>query len=83
MNYKGYAARLEYSEEDSLFVGHIAGIRDVVGFLAAQWRSCEQHSLTPWTTTWIPAPSWDARPRSLTPASSACAWSLNCMPPLP
>lgn len=23
---------LEYSEEDSLFVGHIAGIRDVVGF---------------------------------------------------
>lgn len=32
MNYKGYAARLEYREEDSLFVGHIAGIRDVVGF---------------------------------------------------
>lgn len=32
MNYKGYAARLEYSEEDNLFVGHIAGIRDVVGF---------------------------------------------------
>lgn len=32
MDYKGYAARLEYSEEDSLFVGHIAGIRDVVGF---------------------------------------------------
>jgi predicted HicB family RNase H-like nuclease len=32
MNYKGYAARIEYSEEDGLFVGHIAGIRDVVGF---------------------------------------------------
>ncbi|GAB3387159.1 type II toxin-antitoxin system HicB family antitoxin [Azotobacter armeniacus] len=32
MNYKGYAARLEFSEEDGLFVGHIAGIRDVVGF---------------------------------------------------
>ena len=32
MNYKGYAARIEYSEEDSLFVGHITGIRDVVGF---------------------------------------------------
>ncbi|ATE80297.1 hypothetical protein SRABI123_02839 [Pseudomonas sp. Bi123] len=31
-NYKGYAARIEYSEEDGLFVGHIAGIRDVVGF---------------------------------------------------
>jgi predicted HicB family RNase H-like nuclease len=32
MNYKGYAARIEYSEEDGLFVGHIAGIRDVVEF---------------------------------------------------
>jgi len=32
INYKGYAARIEYSDEDGLFVGHIAGIRDVVGF---------------------------------------------------
>lgn len=32
MNYQGYAARIEYSEEDNLFVGHIAGIKDVVGF---------------------------------------------------
>lgn len=32
MNYKGYAARLEYSEEDDLCVGHIAGIRDVISF---------------------------------------------------
>ncbi|VXC26194.1 Toxin-antitoxin system HicB family antitoxin [Pseudomonas sp. 8Z] len=32
MNYKGYAARIEYSDEDGLFIGHIAGIRDVVGF---------------------------------------------------
>ncbi|WP_350647386.1 type II toxin-antitoxin system HicB family antitoxin [Pseudomonas sp. HY13-MNA-CIBAN-0226] len=32
MNYQGYAARNEYSDEDGLFVGHIAGIRDVVGF---------------------------------------------------
>ncbi|AJD49008.1 HicB family protein [Isoalcanivorax pacificus W11-5] len=32
MKYKGYAARIEYSDEDDLFVGHIAGIRDVVGF---------------------------------------------------
>lgn len=32
MNYKGYAARIEYSDEDESFVGHIAGIRDVVGF---------------------------------------------------
>jgi predicted HicB family RNase H-like nuclease len=32
MNYKSYAARIDYSEEDGVFVGHIAGIRDVVGF---------------------------------------------------
>jgi len=30
--YKGYAARIEYSDEDGCFVGHIAGIKDVVGF---------------------------------------------------
>lgn len=32
MTHKGYAARVEYSEEDACFVGHIAGIRDVIGF---------------------------------------------------
>ena len=32
MTYQGYAARIEYSEEDKCFVGHIAGIRDIVGF---------------------------------------------------
>ena len=32
MTYKGYAARIEYSDEDGCFVGHIAGIRDIVGF---------------------------------------------------
>lgn len=32
MNYKGYLARIEYSDEDDCFVGHIAGINNVVGF---------------------------------------------------
>ncbi len=32
MTYKGYAARIEYSDEDGCFVGHIAAIQDVVGF---------------------------------------------------
>lgn len=32
MIYKGYAAQIEYSDEDRCFIGHIAGIRDVVGF---------------------------------------------------
>ena len=34
MNYKGYAARIEYDDEDAIFTGRIAGIRDGVGFHA-------------------------------------------------
>ncbi|HEX9024022.1 MAG TPA: type II toxin-antitoxin system HicB family antitoxin [Geobacteraceae bacterium] len=34
MTYKGYAARIEYSDEDDCFIGHIAGIKDVIGFHA-------------------------------------------------
>lgn len=32
MEYKGFAARVEYSEEDGCLVGHVAGVRDVIGF---------------------------------------------------
>ncbi len=32
MKYKGYLARIEYDEEDRIFVGHLAGIKDIVGF---------------------------------------------------
>ena len=32
MTYKGYAARVEYDAQDKLFVGHLAGIRDIIGF---------------------------------------------------
>jgi len=38
MSYKGYPARIEYSDEDACFVGHIAGIRDVVGFHGSSVR---------------------------------------------
>jgi predicted HicB family RNase H-like nuclease len=34
MTYRGYAARIEYSDEDGCFVGHIAGIKDIIGFHA-------------------------------------------------
>jgi len=34
MTYKNYAARIEYDDEDGLFVGRIAGISDRVGFHA-------------------------------------------------
>ena len=32
MTYRGYTARIDYSDADGCFVGHIAGITDVVGF---------------------------------------------------
>jgi predicted HicB family RNase H-like nuclease len=32
MTYKGYAAKIEYRAEDGCLVGHILGIKDIVGF---------------------------------------------------
>ena len=32
MSYNGFAARVEFDAEDRIFVGHVAGIRDIVGF---------------------------------------------------
>lgn len=34
MTYKNYAARIEYDDDDLIFKGRIAGIRDGVGFHA-------------------------------------------------
>ncbi len=34
MTHQGYSARIEYDDEDGLFTGRIAGIRDGVGFHA-------------------------------------------------
>ena len=62
MQYNGYAARIEYSDEDKCFVGHIAGIRDIVGFhgesvdelrtafeeaVADYLKTCEQANISP------------------------------------
>lgn len=35
MSYKNYSARIEYDPDDRIFVGHLAGIRDIVGFHGA------------------------------------------------
>ena len=32
MRYKGYSARIEYSDEDGCFVGRVAGVRDLLTF---------------------------------------------------
>ena len=34
MTYKGYAARVEFDPDDEIFVGHLAGIDDIIGFHA-------------------------------------------------
>jgi predicted HicB family RNase H-like nuclease len=34
MTYKGYTARIEYDDDDEIFFGNLAGIRDGVGFHA-------------------------------------------------
>ena len=32
LSYKGYTALIEFSAEDGCFIGHLVGIKDVVGF---------------------------------------------------
>lgn len=32
MTYKGYSARIEYSDEDECFVGRVVGVRDIISF---------------------------------------------------
>ena len=32
MQYRGYTTRIEFDEDDSIFVGHIADIEAIVGF---------------------------------------------------
>ena len=34
MTYRGYSARIDYDDDDGVFTGRIAGIRDRVGFHA-------------------------------------------------
>jgi len=42
MKYKGYFAKVEFDAEDRIFVGHIIGIRDVVGFHGESVEELEQ-----------------------------------------
>jgi len=54
MTYKGYPARIEYSSEDECFIGHIVGIRDIVGFHAesvAELRTAFQESVEDYLET--------------------------------
>jgi predicted HicB family RNase H-like nuclease len=41
MTYRGYSARIEFDAEDRIFVGHLAGVRDIVGFHGASVAELE------------------------------------------
>ena len=54
MTFKGYAARIEYSDEDRCLIGHIAGINDVVGFhgeSVAELRAAFEEAVEDYLTT--------------------------------
>ncbi len=54
MEYKGFAARVEYSEADGCIIGHIAGIRDVIGFhgeSVAELRAAFEEAVDDYLTT--------------------------------
>jgi predicted HicB family RNase H-like nuclease len=42
MTYKGYSARVEFDAQDRIFVGHLAGVRDIVGFHGSSVRELEK-----------------------------------------
>jgi predicted HicB family RNase H-like nuclease len=43
MEYKKYCARVEFDAEDRIFTGHIAGIRDIVGFHGSSVEELENN----------------------------------------
>lgn len=54
MNYQGYSARIEYSDEDGCFIGHLAGIRDVIGFhgeTVAELKAAFEEAVKDYLTT--------------------------------
>ncbi len=42
LTYKGYSARVEFDAEDRIFVGRIAGVRDIVSFHAETVSALEK-----------------------------------------
>jgi len=50
MKYRGYVARIEYDEEDRIFVGHLAGIKDIVGFHGTTVNQVHGKSINQWAS---------------------------------
>jgi len=76
MNYQGYAARIDYSDEDGLLVGHIAGIKDVVGFhgeSVSELRAAFKEAVTDYLETCAKLGRAPQKPYSGHLMSLACA----------
>jgi predicted HicB family RNase H-like nuclease len=67
MQFKGYAAQINYSDADACFIGHIAGITDVVGFHAdnvAELRQAFEEAVTDYLATCMQAGRNPQKPAS-------------------
>jgi predicted HicB family RNase H-like nuclease len=54
IHYRGFTARVEYNEDDRIFVGHLIGIRDLVSFHAdnvAELKAAFQESVDDYLET--------------------------------
>ena len=54
VQFEGYAAQISYSDSDACFIGHIAGITDIVGFHAdnvTELRRAFEESVTDYLAT--------------------------------
>ena len=67
MTHKGYSAVIQYSEEDGCFVGHIAGITDIVGFhgeSVSELREAFQEAVDDYLATCVKAGKKPQKPVS-------------------
>jgi len=73
MTYKEYAARIGYSDENGCFIGHIAGIKDVIGFHAEtvqDLRAAFEEAVDDYLAT---CAELDRAPQNLIPANYAAS----------
>ena len=74
MTCKGYAARIEYDDEDGIFTGQIAGIRDRAGFHGDTLDGLREAFREALRTTSKPAPG-SARSRRSPTRGKSCSGS--------
>ncbi len=78
MKYKGYSARIEYSDEDGCFVVHIAGIRDIVGFhgeAVGELRAAFEEAVDDYLET---CKKTGKQPQKPYPAKGSCCSCSSC-----